>query len=149
MWKIFGSKNLKPLSDDLFDQLNFKSNQFYLYLQDKWQIFIQYGSKYRNTNRIQSLRRWFTFFSTTTFSIQWNSSHLGQFDVGISFMQQAQHIITATDNGLPNELWVPATKMYQPQTSVLMELSYAKMLKQKWNYDISFYYRKMQNTVRF
>lgn len=146
----FDINNALPSFDnESFDTLDFNSQQVSVFFEDQWKINTRWeikgglsGTFFRNEEE--------NFFSLQP-RVQ-VSHQKGPHRLAVSFNKlfQAQHLITTNDNGLPNELWVPATRNISPQSSYTGDIN--------WGYDhpaghtqivSKIYYKKMHNLVAF
>ncbi len=143
------NRSLPSFGNESFDTLNFKSQQISLFFEDQWKINTRWEIKgglsatyFRNKDD--------NFFSLQP---RFQVSHrIGPSRVALSFnkLLQAQHLITTNDNGLPNELWVPATRKIAPETSYTADISWDYLHPSGHSQITSkVYYKKMQNLVAF
>ena len=65
-------------------------------------------------------------------------------------MQQNIHLLTNSSYGLPNDIWVPATRDVPPQRSQQLVCGYNVSFKEnKYETSIEFYYKKMQDIITY
>ena len=140
---------LPSFGSESFDTLDFKSQQFSLFFEDHWKVNTRWEIKGGFSA---------TFFRNEEdhfFSLQPRvqiSHQTGPHHIALSFNKlfQAQHLISTNDNGLPNELWVPATRKISPQTSYTSDISWSYNHPSGRNQIVSkVYYKKMLNLVAF
>jgi hypothetical protein len=144
-----GEEKLKSLPDHLFDDLRFDSRLLQVYIQEVWQFSSQVSLRL-GLHTSLSLIDSFQYFSVQPrIALSWDPNPIAQIQFSFSQMQQAQHLITVTDNGYPNELWVPASALFRPQSSQQWEMKYATLLKGRGHYTLAAYYKKMNHLVHF
>ena len=71
------------------------------------------------------------------------------FKIGYSSMRQFIHLLTNNSAGLPNDLWVPATKNVPPQYSQQLAASLFKNLNEGISLSIDAYYKKYSNLIDY
>ena len=70
-----------------------------------------------------------------------------QLQGGVSRMAQPLHLVTGSDAGFPNDLWVPSTKLIPPQTSWQGVLGLQYQTKNSLQFSLEGYYKKLNNLV--
>lgn len=68
--------------------------------------------------------------------------------VGVSKMAQPLHLVTGSDAGFPNDLWMPSTKLIRPQISWQGVLGIQYRTKKPYQFSLEGYYKKIDNLVR-
>lgn len=139
---------LPGLPDSLFDDLTFKSSQWFFHLEDLWDPHpawkINYGINailFSNaSDHFTSIQPRINISRTT------EKSH---FALSINKLYQPQHLISADDNGLPNALWVPASLRFRPQKSWQTNFSWSRKLADRGTLTSSIYYKQMAGLVTF
>ena len=139
---------LPSLPDTLFDELAFTSNQVSIYAEDHWEINAKWKLRYGLSGIL------FNHATDHFLGVQPRvllTRHLKSGDLSLSIdkLYQPQHLITATDNGLPNELWVPATAAIRPQQSGQADLSWNHSFSEWTSIKSSIYFKKMWGLVNF
>ena len=143
-----GQGKLDPLPTQLFDVLNFHSSQIISYVQDTWE-FSGRGSlklgfhtalNFLDTENILSIQ--------PRISFQWHWKPNISLFASMSQMQQTQHLITVLDNGYPNELWIPSSAGFPPQSSWQWETGMIRQ-KGKTQFEVTGYFKTMANLVDF
>lgn len=66
-----------------------------------------------------------------------------------SFMQQPLHLLANTYQGMPAELWVPATDQVKPGRSNLYSLGYFRQLPKGMEFSVEAYYNALQGMIRY
>jgi hypothetical protein len=64
-------------------------------------------------------------------------------------MTQFMHLLTTTDAGLPNDLWVPATKNVLPENAWVWTLGFQSEWGEKWLFNAEFYTKTMSGLLRY
>ena len=68
---------------------------------------------------------------------------------GISRMVQPLHLVTGSDAGFPNDLWVPTTKLIPPQTSWQSVIGLQYQAKKSIQFSLEGYYKKLNNLITY
>ena len=66
---------------------------------------------------------------------------------GIGKMAQALHLVTGSDAGFPNDIWLPASDLVPPQESWQGVLGLQYQTKKSYHFSLEAYYKKMDNLV--
>lgn len=66
-----------------------------------------------------------------------------------SRMVQFLHLLTTTDAGLPNDLWVPASENIPPQYAWQAAAGMSAVLGEEWAVDIDLFWNEMENIAQF
>ena len=146
---LFAIDNSLPqLPDTLFDALSFQSFQIKFYLEDQWDVSDQF--------KIQGGFNTILFEHAGDNFISWQPRmninyriNAHQWNLSVNKIFQPQHLISANDNGLPNELWVPATQRIRPQESWSADLRWTHQLSVKSRLSSNVYYKRMWGLVSF
>ncbi len=64
-------------------------------------------------------------------------------------MRQNIHLLTNNTIGLPNDLWVPATKIVKPLTADQIAIGAVKNLSRMFELTFETYYKRMENVVEY
>jgi len=64
-------------------------------------------------------------------------------------MRQNIHLLANNTIGLPNDLWVPATKNIKPMNADQVALGFVKNLSRMFELTVEGYYKKMQNIIEY
>lgn len=62
---------------------------------------------------------------------------------------QPLHLLTSSDIGFPNDLWVPSTDLINPQKGDQLDLSLFFQYEDTWFVSLSGYYKNMNDILRF
>ena len=62
---------------------------------------------------------------------------------------QSLHLLTGTDIGLPNDLWVPSTSLVEPEYSWQGSVGMNLQIKKQYQFGAEFYYKKLENLLAF
>lgn len=82
-------------------------------------------------------------------SINWQASKRWKFHAAFSRTSQNLHLITRSNAGLPNDLWVPSSRKVAPQRAKLFELGADWQVHEEWLLSTSAYYKQMSNLISF
>ncbi|NND34197.1 MAG: TonB-dependent receptor, partial [Saprospiraceae bacterium] len=148
-WLLHDVKpSLPELPASYFDEIHFSNWQIQGFLRDNWTIDQRWSVEYGFHSRL------FLNNGTSYFSLEPRGSlqfrdgpH--QYNLSYSHVQQAQHLISANDNGLPDELWVPSSAGLRPQKMHMLDLSGDFRLTKQMRWRPSCYYRDLQNLTSF
>lgn len=139
---------LPSLSDTLFDDLSFTSKQATIYAEDTWEINPKWNLRY-GINSILFSNGSDRFFSAQPRLLVSRKMKKGAISLSINRLYQPQHLLTTTDNGLPNELWVPSTTQIPPQESWQSDISWSHSFSENTLLKSSIYYKRMFGLVNF
>lgn len=146
-----------PLGDFLYTELigNFESDELSLYLSDKYKI---------NNDWLLEGGFYFSLFNShlkdvvderdpySASGVHGYLKTLYQFNKHVSFgatvgsYLQTEHLLTTSDNGYPNDIWIPATLKLPAERSNQMEL-FVNMKSANHNLRISGYYKRQENIL--
>ena len=87
------------------------------------------------------------FFIQPRFLLNYQITSKLSLQTALSKMVQPLHLITGSDAGFPNDLWLPATKLIPPQTSWQGVIGLKYQPKKSYHFSIEGYYKKMDNLV--
>jgi len=82
-------------------------------------------------------------------SVNYLISEKIQLQGAVSRMVQPMHLITSSDAGFPNDLWLPSTRLVRPQTSWQNVLGIKIQPNKKYSFSLEGYYKKLNNQVLF
>lgn len=68
---------------------------------------------------------------------------------GFSRMAQALHLVTGSDAGFPNDLWLPSTRLIPPQTSWQGVIGLQYQTKKSFEFSLEGYYKKLNNLTTY
>ncbi|MBK8503410.1 MAG: TonB-dependent receptor [Saprospiraceae bacterium] len=141
-------RDLPQLSDALFDELSFRSRQASVFVEDQWDL-TQYWKINMGFNALL-----FNSDQQCYFALQPRFNIIHEFKsqslaLSINKLSQSQHLITANDNGLPNELWVPASRNIRPQNSWNLDLTWTYLLSDKTTIKSSVFLKKLSGLITF
>ncbi|MCB0666313.1 MAG: TonB-dependent receptor [Saprospiraceae bacterium] len=138
---------LPDLPDSLFDALSFQSKQASLNVEDIWDFNPNWQIIWGFNLLVFSNSP--DFFNSLqprlSISRKWTENRI---TFSLIKLYQPQHLISADDNGLPNELWVPATNRVPPQRSWQADLSWVRHFTST-QIRGSIYYKTMSGLVTF
>jgi hypothetical protein len=140
---------LPNLPDSYFDDLQFSHWQLQGFASDHWTINSGWSLDYGFHTRLFMNDEGARYFSLEPRA---SLKHLiGKHDVSLSFsyVQQPQHLLSGSDSGLPNELWVPSSEAIKPQSVTLVDCSAKLEIRPRTYWEPSIYYRKMNNITSF
>ena len=83
-------------------------------------------------------------------SMRYMIDEISSIKLSYASMQQNIHLLTNSSFGLPNDMWVPATELVNPQLSKQIAVSYSRSLRdKKYQLNIDAYYKKMEELITF
>lgn len=68
---------------------------------------------------------------------------------GLSKMVQPLHLLSGSDAGFPNDLWLPSTKLVAPQTSWQSVLGMQYQPHKAYQFNVEVYYKKLNNLITY
>ena len=66
-----------------------------------------------------------------------------------SKITQPLHLLSGTDIGLPNDLWVPSTSLVQPEVSWQGSIGMNLKIKKQYNFRLELYYKTLENIINY
>jgi len=132
------------------DTINyFPTSEFNIYLEDQ----IKIGENWVVN---LGLRNSFLFGTDYNFNslqprlkINYQPSNKIGLELGASRMTQFLHLVTASDAGLPNDLWVPSTANVLPQHAWEVSSSFGYQHSDKLRVSTSVYYKYLENVLAY
>lgn len=137
------------LSDTLMGASSLRSQEYSAYLEDDWKLnsifkinpgvhwsgFNVNGKFYQNLQLRMSARLMLT----------------RQMSLKAAYSQMAQYIHLLSNSGisLPNDLWVPSTKLLRPQTSDQWVVGLVNNFDEKYELSAEVYYKSMKNVTEY
>ncbi len=147
--KIFSEdQKIRSLSDHLFDDLNFHSQQWSIHMQDRWEVSDQWSIHSGLFGNLFTNHPAKYFSLQPRLNIRWTRKK-STLDLSLTSMQQPNHLISVSDNGFPNELWVPSTENVVPQKSWMGDFTWSYATGENATWRSSIYYKKMVNLISF
>ncbi|HAH24021.1 MAG TPA: TonB-dependent receptor, partial [Prolixibacteraceae bacterium] len=64
-------------------------------------------------------------------------------------MTQAIHLLSNGNVGLPTDIWVPSTKIIQPETSDIFSAGLKKTISPQLKASVEAYYKRLNHVVSF
>lgn len=158
MYRIFtpGAVRMKQTSgssvtlDSLNNNHNINASETDLYIEDDWEI--------TRRLKLNAGLHWSSFIVQSQFynSLQprLGLRYLlpGDWAIKASYTRMTQyiHLLAYNSISLPTDLWVPATKKIAPQQAEQYALGFARNLfKNKFEFSIEGYYKKMRNVIEY
>ena len=101
-------------------------------------------------NAFYSIRNQKTYFAleprfSTSFSPNENTSYQASYAV----MTQAIHLLSNGNVGLPTDIWVPSTRLIQPETSDIFSVGMKKTIHSGIKLSLETYYKRLSNVISF
>lgn len=83
-------------------------------------------------------------------SLNYSLPHDFSLKASYSQMRQFIHLLSSNTVGVPNDLWVPATKNIRPQSSEQLSVGISKDFpKQNWQLGVEAYHKNFRNLIDF
>ena len=132
----------------VLDSVDYAGTEVYTYLSDGWK-----GKKWEVNGGIYT--SWFNAGKLNHFSLQprlsirfscWEKTTLS---VTASRMTQHLHLLTTTDAGLPNDLWVPATLKARPENAWQSTIGIHQKIKEAWLLNSEIYWKYMDGLLSY
>jgi hypothetical protein len=121
-----------------------------LYLDKK----ISFGEKLSFTmglrNAFYAIHNQKTYFAveprfSSTFRPNGNTSYQASYAV----MTQPIHLLSNGNVGLPTDIWVPSTKLIQPETSNIVSVGIKKTIRPEFKLSSEAYYKQLDHVISF
>ncbi len=137
---------LDRLPESSFDTFSLDSWQMEWYLEDDWQITSHLALRggFYARQFFGDGASYFSLEPRATLSLLVGKGHLA---LSYASLTQPQHVITANDSGLPNELWVPAGARFGPQSSGSVALSWSSPFAKSWRMTSTLYHKQMNGLL--
>ena len=91
-----------------------------------------------------------TYFSfQPRFSIAYQATKNLVFQGSAGKITQPLHLLTGTDIGLPNDLWVPSTSLIGPESSWQGSVGMNLNFKKQYNFKMELYYKTLENILAY
>lgn len=135
--------------DSLKSNSTVRANDFSAYFEDDFSI---------TSNFKVNLGAHFTYFEVQGqpyISLQprlaafYQASDQLQFKGSFGRMRQHLHVLSNSNIGLPNDLWVPATKNIKPQDAWQGVLGFDYQFKNRFGLSVEGYYKRMKNLISY
>ncbi len=142
------------LPSSVFDSLNtgsslIKSNELSVFFEDDWNIL-------RNLNLNSGIRISNYYVNKKSFlsieprlALSFNTSQNHTLKASYSYMQQNIHLLTSGGFGFPNDFWLPATNIAQPEYSNLYTIGSYATVNNKISLSIEAFYKKINNLIDY
>ncbi len=140
---------LNSIFEDFIFSEYFPTSEFSLYLEDEIKIRSNLklhvglrnsylvGTDY-NYNSLQPRLR-----------INYQPTKRLALELGASRMTQFLHLVTSSDAGFPNDLWVPSTAAVLPQHAWEISTSFGYQFSDAFRLSTAWYYKSMQNLLAY
>jgi len=80
-----------------------------------------------------------------TFTPNENTSYMASYAV----MTQAIHLLSNGNVGLPTDIWVPSTKLIQPETSDIFSIGIKRTVRPELKFSVEAYYKRLNHVISF
>jgi hypothetical protein len=80
-----------------------------------------------------------------TFTPNENTSYMATYAV----MTQAIHLLSNGNVGLPTDIWVPSTKLIQPETSDIFSIGIKRTIRPELKLSVEAYYKRLNHVISF
>lgn len=161
-----GQDSLKQIFIETFDdpgltffddslENSYQSNAFHFYINDQWHLSknlnAKAGFRYSNfkaSNLIYASDAAYHIFQANI-SLRW--SILKNLSATIAFdrTEQPVHLLSSSNIGFPNDLWVPSIENIKPEKAHQINLGLNFQPHKNWNIAVNGYYKKMDNLLKF
>jgi hypothetical protein len=126
-----------------------RAKEFFLYGEDDYQISnnlkvnvgVHASAFYVNQKLYHSIQPRISARYLITQALSWKASY--------AQMTQYIHLLSNVGIGLPTDLWVPATPSVGPEQSYLTSTGAAFNLKNKYEFSVETYYKKMVGLIEY
>ncbi len=121
-----------------------------LYLDKK----ISLGEKLSFTmglrNAFYAIRNQKTYFAVEPrFSFTYRPNENTSYQASYAVMTQPIHLLSNGNVGLPTDIWVPSTKLLQPETSNIVSVGIKKTIRPEFKVSTEAYYKQLDHVISF
>ena len=130
------------------DSVDYTGTEAYAYFSDGWK-----SEKWEVNGGLHAA--WFKAGKFTNFSLEPRLSiryfilKKTAISAATSRMTQFLHLLTTTDAGLPNDLWVPATAHAKPENAWQTTAGFHQKIGESWLLNTEFYWKKMSGLLSY
>ena len=142
---IFNIDEQYELSRDAKDV---NSKEFYLFLEDEYQINENWTLQYGMYNSLLRTDDTTYFYPQPRLKIRYEIDVNQKLEASYSKMVQYDRILENTNFDLGANMWFPSTKKVEPQLAHHISLDYSYRFDTIWNFTSGVFYKKMNNIVR-
>lgn len=82
-------------------------------------------------------------------TLNYNLNKNNTFSIAFDKTYQNIHLLTTTNSIVPSDIWVPATKIAPPESSLQLSFSYMLATNNNWNVSFSAFYKKQYNLIDY
>jgi len=139
----------QELPDSLVNPPSTKAIELNVYFEDEWKplpnLTIHSGLFFSSFNVDQK-----NYLQVEPrFSLDWQIIKPLRFNLSANKMNQYLHLLTRSDSGFPNDLWVSSTGKIRPQQSWVFDVGLNWSFATDWSVSTSVYYKKMNNLINY
>ncbi len=126
------------------------SLEYGVYLDKKFNLSDQLSLTTGLRNAFYSIRNQKNYFKVEprlglTFTPNENTSYMATYAV----MTQAIHLLSNGNVGLPTDIWVPSTKLIQPETSDIFSIGVKNAIRPDLKLSVETYYKRLNHVISF
>ncbi|MFK7982132.1 MAG: carboxypeptidase-like regulatory domain-containing protein [Saprospiraceae bacterium] len=137
---------VKELLD--LDSIEYKGWEAYFYLSDEWQ-FNKWQINAGLYTTVFNAAEVITFSTQPRFNVKYSFSDKTALSFSGAKMSQFLHLLTLTDAGLPNDLWVPATSKAKAENAWISTLGFHHQLGNNWLLNTEVYLKKLTGLITY
>lgn len=83
------------------------------------------------------------------FSITFRPNEKSSYMASYAVMSQPIHLLSNGNIGLPTDIWVPSTKLIQPETSDILSIGLKKTIRSELKLSVEAYYKRLDHVISF
>ncbi len=134
---------------------SYSSDEFHVYFRDKWNIrkdfFILLGarySKFMSENIIYDISSNFDIIQANVL-LHWTLLENLSWTLSFDRMEQPIHLLSTSNIGFPNDLWLPSIENIEPEESFQVNMGIQYRLSDNISFNLDGYVKQMDNLLRF
>jgi len=136
--------------NDKYSSKEISSLDYGVYLDKKFNFGKQFSLTTGLRNSFYSIRNEKTYFNVEprlglTFILNENTSYMASYAV----MTQPIHLLSNGNVGLPTDIWVPSTKLIQPETSDIFSIGVKNTIRPDLKLSVEAYYKSLNHVISF
>ena len=135
---------------DQFSSNEISGLDYGMYIDKRFDL----GKKFSITTGLRSvfhtiLNQKTYFAAEPRFSLTFRQNENTSYHVSYAVMTQAIHLLSNGNIGLPTDIWVPSTKIIQPESSDIFSAGLKKTISTQLKASVEAYYRRLNHVISF
>ena len=135
---------------DEYSSSEISSMDYGIYLDKKFKLGNLFSLTTGLRNAFYSIRNEKTYFTfeprlSLTFAAHESTNYMASYAV----MTQPIHLLSNGNIGLPTDIWVPSTKIIQPETSDIFSIGVKEAIRPELKLSVEAYYKRLNHIISF